>query len=193
MWLLAPAVAGATAGGILLLTTPSALFKSLAPYLVLAACGLFAIQPLVSSQVARHLPGKRDGSAGETPAGDTADDDSRARLVVAGAGTFLASIYGGYFGAGLGVVLLALLGLALSDDLVRINGLRAVLSLAVNIAAAVIFAVAAQVDWLYAALLAVSSVVGGYIGARLARRLPPVVFRLVVILLGLVTAGVLLA
>jgi hypothetical protein len=98
------------------------------------------------------------------------------------------AVYGGYFGAGLGVILLALLGLTLPEDLVQTNGLRAVLPLMVNTAAAVVFLIAAHVAWDDAGLLAGSSLVGGYFGARVARRLPPLVFRLLVVGLGLATA-----
>jgi len=170
------AVVGAVAGSVLLLVTPVAAFKLLAPYLVLGACLLFAVQPLISRRMKERL---------------TADAGGHLRL--AAVGTALGSVYGGYFGAGLGVVLLALLGLTVPDDLVRTNGLRAVLSLVVNCVAAVVFLLAAHVAWSDAGLLAGSSLVGGYFGARLARHLPPVVFRVLVVLLGLVTAARLLA
>jgi uncharacterized membrane protein YfcA len=109
---------------------------------------------------------------------------SRAAL----AGPFLAAVYGGYFGAGLGVILLAVLGLTLEDTLARINGLRGVLSLLVNSIAVVVFAATADVDWRAAAILTVTSLVGGYAGARLSLRLPPTVLRGVVIAFGLIAA-----
>jgi uncharacterized membrane protein YfcA len=132
---------------------------------------LFAVQPLVAGWVKRRLSSLADGHVG-----------------IAAAGTLFGAVYGGYFGAGLGVILLALLGLTLPEDLVRTNGLRAVLSLMVNTAAAVVFLIAAHVAWDDAGLLAGSSLVGGYFGARVARRLPPLVFRLLVVGLGLATA-----
>ncbi len=170
----ASALAGAVLGSILLLTTSSADFAKITPYLVLVACALFAAQPLVRGFVASH-----DSHAG--PA-------SRARLATAHVGTFVGSIYGGYFGAGLGVVLLALLGTVLPDELVKTNSLRAILSLVVNTAAALVFLAHGVLDWTAIALLAPTSLAGGYLGARVARRLPPVVFRIVVIALGLATA-----
>jgi len=169
------ALVGATAGSILLLATPGSAFRTLAPYLVLAACLLFALQPLVLRWL-RRLGAASDGHLG-----------------VAAFGTLLGSVYGGYFGAGLGVILLALFGLTVPDKLVRTNGLRLVVSLVANSAAAVVFLVAAHVAWEDAGLLAGSSLIGGYFGARLARRLPPVVFRILVLGLGLATAGRLLA
>jgi hypothetical protein len=132
---------------------------------------LFALQPVVAGWAKRRLSLMADGHVG-----------------VAAAGVLLGSVYGGYFGAGLGVILLALLSLTLPEDLVVTNGLRAVLSLVVNTAAAVVFLVAAHVAWQDAGLLAGSSLIGGYFGARLARRLPPVVFRVLVVGLGLVAA-----
>jgi uncharacterized membrane protein YfcA len=170
------ALVGAAGGSILLLVTPGSAFKTLAPYLVLGACVLFALQPVVGSWVKRH-----HSSVAE------------AHLGVAACGTLLAAAYGGYFGAGLGVVLLALLGITLPDDLVRTNGLRAVLSLVVNTAAAIVFLLAAHIAWIDAGLLAGSSLIGGYFGARLARRLSPVVFRVLVVALGLATTVRLLA
>jgi hypothetical protein len=170
------AMAGAVIGSVLLLVTPAGAFKTLAPYLVLAACVLFAVQPLISRRVTAPLGEVTDGHVG-----------------IAAAGTFLGSVYGGYFGAGLGVMLLALLALTVPDDLVRTNGLRAVLSLVVNLVAAAVFLLAAHVAWADAGLLAGSSLIGGYFGARLARRLPPMVFRVLVVALGLVTSARLLA
>jgi hypothetical protein len=177
-WLVWPAAAGAAAGGVLLLTTPASLFKSMAPYLVLAACALFAVQPLVAARLR---------------SADTQTAAPHANKIVTGTGTLLGAVYGGYFGAGLGVILLALLGLTLPDDIVKTNGLRALLSLVVNTAAAAVFVVAAHVAWRDAGLLAGTSLIGGYLGARLARRLPPVVFRLVVLGVGMATAVRLLA
>jgi len=171
-----PAVVGAVVGGILLLITPGGDFRAIAPYLVLAACALFAVQPVVGRWLKTRVAGTERG-----------------HLRAATAGTLLASVYGGYFGAGLGVILLAILGLTLPDDLVRTNGLRALMSLVVNFAVAVVFLAAAHVAWEDAGLLASSSLVGGYLGARAARRLPPALFRVLVVALGLVTAARLLA
>jgi uncharacterized membrane protein YfcA len=112
----------------------------------------------------------------------------RRRLAAAHGGVLLGSVYGGYFGAGLGVVLLALLGTVLPDQLNHTNSLRAVLSLVVNAGAAAVFLVHGTIDWFDVALLAPTSIAGGYVGSRVARRLPPVAFRVLVIALGLATA-----
>jgi len=165
-----PAFLGALGGALLLLVTPSGAFTRVVPYLVLLASALFAAQPVLAKALQRH------------------QHEHPERTKAAWVGTLLGAVYGGYFGAGLGVVLLALLGIALPDKLVRTNGLRSVLSLVVNTGALLVFLVHGQVAWADAGVLAGCSLVGGYGGARLARRLPTVVFRIVVIALGLATA-----
>jgi uncharacterized membrane protein YfcA len=175
---LAPiAVAGAIAGAVLLLTTPAAAFRSAAPFLILFACGLFAVQPLL----AKRLRGR-----------EVERDDAHLSPSLI-AGVFLGSVYGAYFGAGLGVVLLAVLGATMVDRLVRLNGLRGVLSLLVNSVAVAVFAVAAPVAWEPAGLMAGASLVGGYVGARVARRVPAWLLRGAVLVFGVVAAARLLA
>jgi uncharacterized protein len=163
------AVAGGIAGAILLLTTSSAVFRSLAPWLVLGASVLFAAQPLLR----RALGGS--------------DHAPRTRPVLLTAGTFLASIYGGYFGAGLGVMLLAILGLALPDSIVRTSGLRTALSILVNGTAAVVFLIHRGLAWDAVGLLAAGSLVGGWFGARVAISIPATALRIVVVAVGLAT------
>ena len=101
---------------------------------------------------------------------------------------YLTGIYGGYFGAAQGVILMALLAIFLTDDLQRLNGLKNVLAALVNGVAAVLFIIAAPVDYSVVLLLAVGSIVGGQIGASVGRRLPSAVLRLVVIGVGLLVA-----
>jgi uncharacterized membrane protein YfcA len=168
-------IVGAVLGGVLLLTTPSADFKGLAPYLLLFSCVLFAVQPLLSKRL-KHRSNAAPGAHG----------------VLLRVGVFLAAVYGAYFGAGLGVVLLAVLGLAMPEPLNRINGLRSVLALTVNTIAVIIFVIHAHIAWEAAALMAGSSLVGGYVGARLARRIPTVVLRVVILILGVATGIALL-
>jgi uncharacterized protein len=161
-------VVGALLGAVLLLTTPSAAFTRIAPFLVLFATALFALGPVV----ARRL--------GE-------DHAHRRRPFALGIGMFLAAVYGGYFGAAMGVIILAVLGLTLPDTLVRSGGIRAVLSVLANAVAAVVFIVHGHLQWAAAGLLAAGALVGGYAGATLARRLPALVVRVVVIGIGLAT------
>jgi len=101
----------------------------------------------------------------------------------------LGSVYGAYFGAGLGVVLLAVLGIALGDDLQRVNALKGTVTLTVNVTAAAGFAVFAPVDVPAALVIAVSSVGGGFAGAAIARRIPPTVLRVGVSAAGLAVAA----
>jgi hypothetical protein len=174
---LAPTViCGGAVGGVLLLTTPSADFRRLAPWLVLFASLLFAVQPLLARALRLNH-----------------DKMSRSHRVSMHVATFVAAIYGAYFGAGLGVVLLAVLGLSLSEPLVRINGLRAVLALVINSVAVIIFVIDAPVAWKPAGAMVVSSLVGGYVGARVSRKVPNWLLRTVVISAGLATAASLLA
>lgn len=168
-------IIGAVIGVVLLLTTPSSIFRTLAPYLILAACALFSLQPFLSRQVRTHSHPKR------------------APVLALQLGVFASSVYGAYFGAGLGVLLLGVLGATLPDRLLHLNGLRSVLSLAINTIAMMMFVAAAPVAWSAVAVMTPSSLVGGYVGARFARRLPSVVFRSAVIALGVVAAARLLS
>ncbi len=171
-------VIGGALGAWLLIWTPSPLFASLVPFLILFATILFMFHGEINKRL-------RLGSLEHKQMG----------LYWTGAiiFQFFSAMYGGYFGAGLGVILLAVLGLVLTDSLTRINGLRGALALLVNSIAAVTFMIAADVAWAAAAVLALTSLVGGYSGARLSRRLPAPVLRVVVIAIGLVAAIRLLA
>jgi uncharacterized membrane protein YfcA len=143
---------------------------------VLFASLLFAAQPLLAKALRLNH-----------------DKMSRNHRVAMHGATFVAAIYGAYFGAGLGVVLLAVLGLSLSEPLARINGLRAVLALLINSVAVVIFVIDAPVAWKPVAAMVVCSLVGGYVGARIARMVPTWLLRTVVICAGLATSATLLA
>ena len=173
---LAPvALAGGIAGALLLLVTSESAFEAIVPVLILGACLLFGLQPAVR----RRVVGRRQRRAVEPH-----DPTGRLGFVALGA-VFAAAVYGGYFGAGIGVILLAILGMVLDDPLPSVNGVRGVLSLLVNVVAAVVFAIGADVDWAVAGVLAVTCLVGGYAGARLSLRLPDNVLRIVVIAFGL--------
>jgi len=160
----AVSVVGAAAGAVLLLVTPARFFKAVVPFLVLAACALLAAQPLF-----RPHPGGPD----------------RRGLVPA---TFGAAIYGGYFGAALGVMLLAVLGAMTGEDLQRANALKALLSLVIGAVSAVLLAVFGPIDWGAAGIVAAGSLVGGRAGGALARRLDPVVLRWAVVVIGVALA-----
>lgn len=167
---LAPtSVLGTAAGCALLLTSPASVFDAIVPWLILAACALLALQPHAAALAERHR-------------------DSRGSTVTLHAGLFLGAVYGGYFGAGLGIMLLALLGALLPDDLQRVNALKGVLSLIVAGAAAVAFAIFGPIAWDAALVVGVASLAGGAVGVRVARRLPAPVLRGVVVTYGVAVA-----
>jgi uncharacterized protein len=163
-------LAGGVTGAVLLLTTPTSTFDDVVPWLVLGAGALFAAQPLLRRALDRGAAHPRE------------------RPVVLVAGVFVASVYGGYFGAAMGVMFLAILGLALPLSLAHTSGLRTVLSMIVNGVAAVVFLVHGGLAWEAVGLLAAGSLAGGYAGARLALALPASALRVVVILIAVGTA-----
>jgi uncharacterized membrane protein YfcA len=171
----ASSLLGGLTGAVLLLARPSA-FRAIVPVLVIAAALLMGVQPLL----ARWLRGRR--AEGAEPR------ESRFLLPPL---TFAAGIYGGYFGAAQGVVLLALLGLLVDDDLQRLNATKNVLAGLVNGIAAVLFIIFSSVAWTAAGLVALGSIVGGALGAVLARRIPSWLLRIVVVIGGL-TVGIIL-
>jgi uncharacterized protein len=158
---------GGATGAALLLTTPEAVFDAVVPALVVLASLLLALQARVTAVVQR-LPGSAGGPGSPL-------------LHLA---LFAAGVYGGYFGGALGVVLLAVLAVFLPGDLQRLNALRSVLSLLVNTVALVAFALLGPVEWPVVAVCAPACLLGGYLGARAARRLPAAALRRVVVLFG---------
>jgi len=171
--LLLPAAAlGGLLGGLLLLVSGDKLFASLVPWLILLGTGLLAVQEPLRRWLLCHEHLQQS-----------------ARLERAAvAPVFLASIYGGYFGAGLSVILLAVLAVLLSDTLTRLNGLKQALALAVNLAAALLFLGSDQLNWRAAVVMAAAALAGGALGGRLASRINPARLRAVVVVLGLVVA-----
>jgi uncharacterized membrane protein YfcA len=157
---------GAITGAVLLLTLPASAFKAIVPAFIAVALIMIVFQPRLSRRLeARRPPG---GHEGAVPA-----------LAVYGSG-----VYGGYFGAAQGILLLAVLGLALPDDLQRVNALKNVLALIVNAVAGVVFVFVAHVAWAAAGLVAAGAVIGGQIGSRYGRRLPPAALRGVIVVVG---------
>jgi uncharacterized membrane protein YfcA len=160
--------AGGIAGAILLLTLSSSAFKAIVPGFIALALVLIMIQPWLNRRLGTR---RRQAHESVGPA--------------ANVGVLLSGVYGGYFGAAQGIMLLAILGLAIDDDLQRINALKVVLAGLVNLVAGIIFAVAAHVAWAPAALIAGGSIIGGIVGARQGRRLSPTVLRLVIVAVGI--------
>lgn len=169
--LLPAAVLGGLTGAVLLLALPSDSFEAVVPYLVLGACLLIALQP----RLARWLTAR--GVAKPHPGWE----------VQVGIG--LAAVYGAYFGAGLGVIVFAILGLLVPDEPMRLNALRGLQSLTVNAVAAVVFVATGHIHWGAAVLLASGAWVGAIAGVHLARRLTPRAVRTAVVLVG-TAAGV---
>jgi uncharacterized protein len=176
--LIIPSVAGGIGGAFLLLNTPSSTFEKLVPYLILAATILFAAQ----ETIARRL-----GAVGKT-------HESPTRLSIVGALLFqgVVAIYGGYFGAGIGILMLAALGLIGMSDLHQMNALKNLFAICINGVAAMIFAFSGTVNWVDAGLMAVGSIIGGFVGARVARRLGRNFVRATVITIGLLMTVVML-
>ena len=165
-------LAGGLLGAGLLLLLPSSSFEKVVPFLVLLACVLVIVQPRLAERVAA-----RRQALGHNP------DHHEPLLDV---GVFLTGIYGGYFGAAQGVILIALLGIFVDESLQRLNAVKNVLAALVNGIAAVLFIAFAPVAWLPALLIAAGAIVGGQIGAKFGRRLPPNLLRLLIVVVGLV-------
>jgi uncharacterized membrane protein YfcA len=158
---------GALIGGILLLELPESVFDAVVPVLILLACALMAVRP--------------------APRGEGA---GRNRIVLGVVGALLTGIYGGYFGAAQGIILLAIL-LCFDEDLQRLNGVKNVLAGVANGVAAILFIAVADVAWGAVALIAIGSVAGAQVGARYGRRLPQEILRRVVIVGGVTVAAIL--
>ena len=192
-WLLPASVGGAIVGTMLVLALPPAWFSRLVPWLILSAALLFALQPRLSARL---------GAAGRDT-GTTASEPTRAMFLGVWVLQFLVAVYGGYFGAGIGILMLAVLGCLGLGDIHRINALKNVLATAVNGTTAVMFigasilpgglgagpAGAGVVSWPHAVVMALGSVAGGFVGVRLTRRMPAALVRRMVALIGFGLAG----
>jgi uncharacterized protein len=169
------AVLGALAGAALLLLTPARAFEVVVPFLVLAASALLAFQTRIQRIVGHpaHISPRRQGIT--------------LQLL-----TFVGAVYGGYFGGALGVILVAVLALVIDEPLRRVSAMKNVLSAIVGVTGALAFALFGPVDWISVAVLAPATVLGGYAGARVARRLPGGVLRWCIVAFGVAVGLVLL-
>jgi uncharacterized membrane protein YfcA len=159
---------GGVTGALLLLKLPESAFKAIVPALIGLGCVLVVAQPWISRRLRPPDSAPAHGS-----------------MLVWGL-VYLAGVYGGYFGAAQGVLLIAILGLGLAESLQRINAAKNVLAGLVNGVAAVVFILVSDVAWKAAAIIAAGSIVGGVIGASVGRRLPPPVLRGVVAVVGVI-------
>jgi len=166
--------AGGLTGAFLLLLLPDGAFRAIVPALIALACLLVIVQPRVNAALALHrMPHAHGGPLLFT-------------------GIYLAGVYGGYFGAAQGVLLIALLGLFLDEDLQRINGAKNALTALVNLVAGVVFVAVADVAWPAVLLIAVGSMAGGVLGSTLGRRLPSAAMRGVIVVVSVVAIVALL-
>lgn len=177
MWMLVPALFGGALGAVILRYTSSGTFERVVPWLILFATGLFVIQPPV-----------RDYLAKRRPASAQSNGRSTSSVVIAVILQFLVAVYGGYFGAGMSILMLSILGLIGLTDMLEMSAMTSLLSLIINGIAAVIFAVGGLIYWPYILVMAVGSIAGGYGAAGIARKVGKVWIRRLVILVGLVMA-----
>ena len=198
-------VSGGLLGAILLLVLPADAFHAIVPALIGVALVMVVFQPRLAKWVAARQRSRAGGdqrSAGRAaplaaggagtavvldPApGDTARQDTGLQVggPVLWVLVFAAGVYGGYFGAAQGVLLIGLMGVAFTDSMQRINGVKNVLAGLVNGTAAVVFVIATHIDWGAAGLIAAGSILGGQIGARVGRKLPPWALRLLIVCVG---------
>jgi uncharacterized protein len=160
---------GGIAGAVLLLSLPASAFKAIVPAFIVVALVLILLQDRISTALGSR---RHPGAVHVGP--------------VAMAGVFATGIYGGYFGAAQGIMVLAILGLSLDEELQRINAVKVVLTGLVNLVSGAIFAFAAHVAWLPVLLIALGSTLGGILGGRYGRRLPDRALRLVIVAVGIV-------
>jgi uncharacterized membrane protein YfcA len=178
LWLLSASAIGALTGGVLLLTLPEGAFEAIVPVLILLGVCLVILQPRLSAWVARR-------------AERTGVEHAHGAPWVWPA-VLLTGVYGGYFGAAQGVLLMAILGIGVAESLQRSNAVKNVLASCVNAVAGLLFALVADVDWAVAGLIAIGAVIGGLLGASVGRRLPPIVLRVVIVVVGVAALTVFL-
>jgi uncharacterized membrane protein YfcA len=160
---------GSLLGAVLLLALPASAFKVIVPALIIVALVLVVLQPRLNGWLAARRE-KQSAHGGPW----------------LWLGVFGSGVYGGYFGAAQGIILIALLGIFLDETLQRANAAKNMLAMVANGTAAVLFIFAAPINWTVALLIAIGSTVGGLLGSSLGRRLPPVVMRGIIVVVGLV-------
>jgi hypothetical protein len=193
LWMYIPAgFIGGLIGGYLLLNTGEKLFTQLVPFLILLACGLLAVQDRLRLWLVARAARRQAASETGNFQNETGHRNSDGRNLMSETWAILpvglASVYGGYFGAGLSVIILAVLGLVLNDSLTRLNALKQVISFSANLAAALFFVLSGKILWPVALVMAVGALLGGALGGRLAGRIQPRTLRTIVIIIGVVVA-----
>jgi len=176
LWKMLPVgILGGISGGLMLLNTSENSFRILIPYLILLSALLLAFQPLLKKMV-------------EVRFQKSIHHNTKGALVLFV--IFLAAAYGGYFGAGLGVILLAVLGLLIDDSLIKLNALKQAISLSVNVSAAIYFCFSGLVNWPLVAIMIFGSLLGGNIGGRTATFIKPEILRWAVVVIGFAVAAI---
>jgi len=171
------AAAGGLAGSVLLVLTSAQEFRDVVPFLILFSCGLLVVQDRLRAAVTR-----RQASNGAVPR------PHHHPSALMRAGVFLSAVYGGFFGAGLGIMLLAFLGLFSDDRLPRLNAVKQALSFVIGVVASAFLAFSGHVSWTFVAVMVPTSMVGGLAGGRVVHLVSPGVLRAVVVALGLAVA-----
>ncbi len=170
--LIAPSLVGGLIGSLLVVAWPQA-FSVLVPWLILTAALLFALQPRIS----------RWAGVAQGPGGESATPH-RWQLAAAVTLQFFVSVYGGYFGAGIGILMLSVLGFMGLSDINEMNALKSLLNALINGVSVIVFAACGKIHWQLALVMAVASIIGGYGAARIARRLNRVLVRRTVVVIG---------
>lgn len=159
---------GGLVGALLLLRLPAAAFDQIVPVLVLLAIILVILQPWLKQRVARR------------------EARPRRNAVIRDGGIFLIGVYGGYFGAAQGILLMSILGAVIDESIQKLNSIKMMLGLSANTAAAIVFIFRGGINWTAAGVIAAGALIGGYLGASIGRRLPERVYRAVIVIVGLI-------
>jgi len=175
LWLGSASLLGGIAGALLLLWLPSKAFDTIVPILIGLGCVLVVVQPFIARRLAYRRA--RLGTDAALPVLGS---------LVLWLAIALTAVYGGYFGAAQGVLFIAILGIGFAESLARINAIKNVLATIVNGIAAVVFVLVSQVNWPVAIAIAVGSVLGAQLGGRVGRKLPPMLYRVIIVAVGVV-------
>lgn len=177
-WQIPASLFGAILGAWLLLHLPEKVFTSIVPVLLIGALILVVLGPRIQEYAKRRAD----------DAGRSAEDVSPGRMTALVAGTFAVGVYGGYFTAAQGILLIGVMGALLPESMQRMNGAKNLLSLVVNVVAAIAYTLVAfdRISWEAAGLIALGSLIGGWLGARYGRRLSPNALRIVIVIVGLI-------